>query len=72
MTALCGCLFLGYFDIRMEVGVGKADVEPPRQKTIWMVWALGGLLISSVSCMALKCAFLYRKNLDMVEDLLGA
>ncbi|KAL6326058.1 hypothetical protein AAG906_000933 [Vitis piasezkii] len=57
---------------RMEVGVGKADVEPPRQKTIWMVWALGGLLISSVSCMALKCAFLYRKNLDMVEDLLGA
>lgn len=36
MTALCGCLFLGYFDIRMEVGVGKADVEPPRQKTIWM------------------------------------
>ncbi|KAL6326849.1 hypothetical protein AAG906_012124 [Vitis piasezkii] len=37
-------------------------------KTIWMVWALGGLLIF-MSCMALKCAFLYRKNLDMVRGL---
>lgn len=33
VTTFFGCLFVGHFHIRMEVGTRKVDVEPPRHRT---------------------------------------